>query len=168
MQNTSRRLRVAALGLSLLAGVLPTTAPLAAPVTGQVLDKASVVDRPGCYGIVIKFNFPMQYISHFPLEQADILRVRLRPIISGTETTDVFNNRETVRPSHTHDSPLVDVTYEGDAVEPHLIVQFTHPVAYTLEPGGDFRSLLIQVSTSEKEAAQHCSPDTDPIPGTSP
>lgn len=168
MRNLFRGLLGAALGLGLLTG-LPSTPPaLAEPVTGQVLDKVTVLRQPECFGIVITFNFPLQYISHFPPERADLLRIRLKPTLSGSEVTDIYNFRESARPSHTHGSPLVDVTYEGDAIDPHLIVQFTHPVTYTLQPGADFRSLTIQVHASAQDDAQPCLPGMDPAAGMSP
>lgn len=168
MRSISRGLLGAALGLSLLTGLPLTPPPLAEPVTGQVLDKVTVVRQPECFGIVITFNFPLQYISHFPPERADLLRIRLKPALSGSEDPDIYNFRESARPGHTHGSPLVDVTYEGDALDPHLIVQFTHPVTYSLEPGGDFRSLMIQVRASAQDDAQPCLPGMDPAAGMPP
>ena len=151
-------IRTAALGLSLLAGVSLAASSAAQPVTGQIIDRISVVPQAGCYLVKISLNFPMQYVSHFPAEVGDLLRIRLKPAVTVTEEEGVFDSRESARPNYIHGSPLEVVRYERENAEPYLILQFTRPVAYTLAQGIDFRSILIQIRPPGTDDREACDP----------
>ncbi|MBK8163653.1 MAG: hypothetical protein IPK65_11110 [Gammaproteobacteria bacterium] len=162
MKGTTSIRRMSAVGLNLLAVLCLSHTAQAQPVTGQVIDRVVVSRSTGCYDIRIGLTFPMQYVGHFPAEQGDLLRIRLKPAVTESLPPDILSLRESARPNVVHGSPLVDVTYEGDADEPQLIVQFTHVVAYSLIQGDDFRSLLLQVHPPEADTGPGCQSVSDP------
>jgi hypothetical protein len=163
MLNVVHVVRMAALGLSLLAGVSFLAPAAAQPVTGHIIDRITVSRHAGCFLVNITLNFPMQYISHFPAKVSDQLRIRLKPAVTDTADLETFNTRESARPNYIHGSPLMYVSYERENTEPYLILQFTDPVAYTLAQGDDFRSMLIQIRSPEADEGQTCDPFTTPV-----
>lgn len=150
--------RMAVVGLSLLAGLAIVPPTWAQPVTNQVIDRVSVKPQGTCFLVTVRFNLPMQYLSHFPLESGDELRIRLNPVINGTGNQESINTRESSRPRTVDGLPLESVTYEGETPEPYLSVQFTHPVSYTVSQGKDFRSILILLRPLASDPEQSCHP----------
>ena len=117
MKSTIAFRRMIAGGLKLLAGLCLSLSAPAQPVTGQVIDRVVVSHATGCYDIRIGLTFPMQYIGHFPAKKGDLLRIRLKPAVTESLPPDILTHRESARPNVVHGSPLVDVTYDGDADE---------------------------------------------------
>lgn len=153
--------RLGSVVLSLLAGLCLSVAAPAQPVTGQMIDRVIVSPAAGCYDVTIGLTIPMQYVGHFPAEEGDLLRIRLKPAVTEARPPGIGALRESARPNVMSGSPLLDVTYEGNTDEPQLIVQFTHVVAYSVTQGDDFRSLLLRIRPSETDGRTSCQPALD-------
>ena len=118
------------------------------PMAGRVVvDDLEVVQDRGCSTITVTFNFPVQYIKHFPYESGEDLRIQLDPIVTGTEEGNALYTRETVQLPPNGTGALVDVAYEGHVDGgPYLTLFFQTPVKFNVAQGKDFRSLVVAVS----------------------
>jgi len=117
----------------------------AQPTRDRILDDVHIKDKNGCITIQIAFTFPVSYISHYPFEKGDELRIALEPInIPPSQREDLFD-RETIKPHRHKKTPLVEVTYEGDINGFSATLLFSEVVTYEVGQGSDFRSLLVSV-----------------------
>lgn len=155
-------MRMTTLCLAFLAGLSLAATPVAQPVTGHVIDRISVDTQGDCFLITVRLTIPMQYLGHFPPDSGDVLRIRLNPVVTGIGSGGAPLMSESARPYYVDGLPLEEVTYEGDAPEPYLILQFAHPVAYTVAQGEDFRGIVIRVRPPGTEAGQACPPSATP------
>ena len=142
---------VAALLALAVAGISHT----AAPVRDKVLDEVRLELHDGEPAIVVRFAFPLRYVSHFPLDGGAELRIRLQPVRVPASDLDALFRREAVAPHHADVAAVDEVVYEGDMDGgPYLTVYFTHPVRYRVIPAPDYRGLLIIVTAMKQANGQ--------------
>lgn len=116
------------------------------PVADRVLQNADVIERDGCSIIRVEFNFPVQYISHFPPDAGDELIIQFRPIVTNTEQRESLLVREAARPPGNNDLGILSIVYDGELSSgPVLTVEFRRPLSFSVGQGSDYRSLLIAV-----------------------
>lgn len=152
MRTHLRTLLLAALA----AGASPA---MAQPAAGQVIDKVQVRQQNGCYLIAVRFASPMQYLSHFPPESGDDLRIRIEPVLPVIGDEQALQGRASIHPRGADGLPLDDVLYEGDQPGgPFLTLQFSHAVTFLVRQGDDFRSILIQVRPPDADPSLACPP----------
>ena len=109
-----------------------------------MLEEVLVIEKYGQPVIEVQFSFPLRYLSHFPQEGGEELRIRLRPVRIPSSDLDAAFKREGVVPEYAEAAAVSDVIYEGDVQGgPYLTVIFTQAVTYEVIPGSDYRSMKI-------------------------
>jgi len=117
-----------------------------------VLDDVTVSKQDQGALIEISFSCTVRYMTHFPQETGDELRVRVKPLRACAGDPFATLGRETMRPRNGDLAKLTEVTYEGDtAGGAYLTLYFSQPVEFSVRQGGDFRSITIEVK-AEPEA----------------
>lgn len=129
--------------------------PLAAytqPVGDLVLNDLEVTDKDGYLNLDISFVCSVRYITHFPQESGDELRIKIAPsslCTRGGDDADALLSNEAIRPRPPVDQRVVEVAYEGDLDGgPFLVVYFKKKEHFEVIPGPDFRSLTVVVQPS--------------------
>jgi tetratricopeptide (TPR) repeat protein len=136
---------------------LPT--PLSAePVLDRALSGLRLLQTsPSCTLVKIEFNFRIRYVSHFPLEIGEELRINVRAIDPTQAAALAILRREALRAPNNPSAAIRAIDFEIDQpAGPVLRVQFLHPVAYQVAPGSDFESLVIAIAGKTPQAA--CQP----------
>jgi hypothetical protein len=142
--HTGFRLRNTALGI-LVWIVLSSTAS-AQPTRDRVLKDIRVLEGNDCTYFQIEFNFPVQYINHFPPKAGDEVRIQINPIIVNPQDRTALLLREALSPPESGDLGLLTIIYDGDLSSgPVLTLQFRRPLSYSVGQGHDFRSVLVGI-----------------------
>ncbi len=117
------------------------------PVRDRILGDVEITDDGECVDIQVAFNFPVQYVKHFPFETGGEVRTQLLPILISPIDKKALFKRESVRPPVDNLAGLSDIIYEGDMEGgPFLALMFQTPVAFKVKQGSDYRSLTVIVS----------------------
>ncbi|MEK6758767.1 MAG: hypothetical protein AABY51_03260 [Deltaproteobacteria bacterium] len=112
-----------------------------------VLDRVEIMNDAGCAEIDVSFNFPVRYVRHFPAGSGSDLRIQVEPIVTSEADRSNIATRETIQPDPDHLSTLEKIVYEGDEIGgPFLSFYFNTDVAFKVEQGPDYRSLVIWVA----------------------
>ena len=142
--RTRFRLRIAALGI--LGWAALSSAVLAQPTTVRVLQDVRLLEGNDCTYFQIEFNFPVQYINHFPPDAGDELRIEINPIIVNPQDRSALLLREALSPPENGDLGLLSIIYDGQLSSgPVLTLQFRRPLSYSVGQGRDFRSVLVGI-----------------------
>lgn len=146
MRKLHRGHAKAARFLGIFALLLVSTLLISQPVRDRILNEVVVSPVEETVRIEVFFTDVFRYVTHFPHETGDQLRIRIEPVaISISDRSAVFQ-REAVRPPNRDDAKLIEVLYEGDIPGgPYLTLLFASPVTYEVVPGGDFRSITVVV-----------------------
>ncbi len=132
--------------LGLFALLLASTLIVSQPVRDRILEDIVVTSAEDEARVNIFFSDVFQYVTHFPVESSDELRIRLEPVKVATSSLTAVFQREAIRPLDAADAQLEEVLYEGDIPGgPYLTLFFSNPVNYEVIPGTDFRSMTILV-----------------------
>jgi hypothetical protein len=132
----------------LLAAFIAATGQSASPVRDKVLEDVQVIKNNGNLIIEVHFSFPLRYMSHFPQDSGDELRIQLKAVRVPASDADALFKREGVVPRYADTVAVDQVIYEGDIEGgPYLTVQFTREASYQVVPGSDFRSINIVVES---------------------
>jgi hypothetical protein len=132
--------------VAVLGWLILSTAVLAQPTTDRVLSGADVREQVGCTFIRVEFNFPVQYISHFPPAAGDELRIQINPIVVNPSDREALLLREAVSPPGDADLGILAIVYDGELSSgPVLTMIFRRPLSYDVGQGRDFRSIVIGV-----------------------
>ena len=116
------------------------------PVRDRILHDVLVTPGEDTARVNILFSDVFRYVTHFPHESSDELRIRLEPVRVSVSDLTAVSQREAVRPPGAADAQLEEVLYEGDIPGgPYLTLFFSGPVNYEVEPGTDFRSIAVLV-----------------------
>jgi hypothetical protein len=142
--RTGFRIRIAALGIFGYAALVSVVS--AQPTTDRVLQDARLLVGNDCEYIQVEFNFPVQYISHFPPNAGDELRIQINPIIVNPQDRLALLLREALSPPENGDLGLLSIIYDGELSSgPVLTLQFRRPLSYSVGQGHDFRSVLVGI-----------------------
>ena len=147
---TARRI-IAATAHLILAGLLvlgvTSRDSAAQPVRDRVLSKVQLVEEPECALVRIVLNFPVRYVSHFPYDSGNELRIRIQPIEVTLGEGLALGGRESLRAPKSDRAAITEISYEGDDIAgPTLTVFFSNTVAFKVAPGADSRSIIIAVA----------------------
>ena len=145
-QKLHRRSTLVAGLLGAFGLLLVPTLLFSQPVRDRILQDVVVTPGEDAAQVTVLFSDVFRYVTHFPHESSDELRIRLEPVrVAMSDFTAVFQ-REAVRPLDAADADLEEVLYEGDIPGgPYLTLFFARPVTYEVKPGADFRSLTVLV-----------------------
>jgi hypothetical protein len=142
--RTGFRLRIVALGI--LGWAALSSAVSAQPTTVRVLQDVRLLEGNDCTYFQIEFNFPVQYISHFPPNAGDELRIEINPIIVNPQDRSALLLREALSPPENGDLGLLSIIFDGELSSgPVLTLQFRRPLSYSVGQGHDFRSVLVGI-----------------------
>ena len=118
----------------------------------HIIDEITITEKSGCALVTVKFNFPAQYIRHFPKSSGNELHIKLSLLAVSPSLKKILSARESILPPPNDIAALSNVNYEGNvAGGPFLILYFTYTVSFKVKQGTDFRSLIIDVSRSESK-----------------
>jgi hypothetical protein len=136
----------------ILVAVLLSSAPLYAE--RRVVNEADITEEKGCAILRVSFDFPVRYIRHFPSVTGTELRIQFEPISVGRSDSEDLFDREEVWFSSNGVVPLLEVIFEGNiSGGPFLTFTFERSISYEVEPGADFRSLVV-IPYQDKERAE--------------
>jgi tetratricopeptide (TPR) repeat protein len=133
---------------------------LAEPAAEPILSAVSISERDACSVISVDFNAQIQYLSHFPIESGDELRIVLKPIVQNLDARTVAVTPESLRAPVNERAPVHAIELEADSQGVALKIYFRHTVAYKVAQGSDFKSIVIAVPGSQPSA--NCSPISQP------
>ncbi len=123
-----------------------------------VLDEIKISHFNGKPIIQINFYRPMQYLSHTPLHEGNVLEVELKS--TGPTTEDPMlpepPERENLTWTPTSDIPLREVEYLEDNHEHTVTLFFETPVKYTVRNGTNYYSLIVTIIPQS-------TPDAEPL-----
>ena len=126
----------------------------AAPVRDRVLRNVSITQSEQHIVIKVAFNFPVQYIRHYPLDYGKELNIQLKPILAGIAELSALRDRESLSAPDNNSAGLIRVQYEGnELLNPTIRVVLDKARNYEAKQGDDFRSLIIllPVETGDQE-----------------
>jgi hypothetical protein len=94
----------------------------------------------------VHLTFPFRYLSHFPQETGEELRIRIQPVSVPSSDLNAAFRREGIAPPDADIAAIDEVIYEGDSAGgPWITVRFNQPVRYRVIPGSDYRSVTIAI-----------------------
>ncbi len=131
----------------------------AEPSLDRVLSELRYVETSGCTKLQVRFNARIRYVSHFPNDFGQSVRVRIEPI---EDPEGVFRSRrrEALGLPKGLAGVLRGVEYEGaDASSPTVTVSFVDRTHYRVAQGRDFRSFIVAVAGAK--ADPKCAPAMD-------
>lgn len=119
----------------------------------RVVNDAGIGEDNGCAVIRVGFNFPVRYIRHFPSDEGSELRIQFESISIGRSDLEDQFDREQVWFSPDDIVPLLEVIFEGNITGgPFLTLFFKRSITFEVEPGADFRSLVVIPYQDEERA----------------
>ena len=112
--------------------------------TRRVVYDVNIEERDGCAILRVVFNFPVRYKRHIPTEPNDELRIQFDPLAIGSSDREDLFDREQVWFSQDDRIPIEDIIIESIvAGGPLLTVTFQRSIAFDVEQGTDFRSVVV-------------------------
>jgi hypothetical protein len=137
-----------------LVGMQPATAE---PVIDRALSGVDFVKKGACGYLRVNFNIRIRYVSHFPADRGEQLKISLRGLDLGAVQGLTGVGREGVRPPENKFVGVRSIEFQSNVGEgPLLLIQFAQSVAYQIGQGEDFQSIVIAIGG--KDAAKACKP----------
>jgi len=110
---------------------------------GLVSDIAINRDNKGGH-LDINFTNPVRYLGHYPLDEGDVLQVKLRPVAFGGFKENVSIADKLPSSSKVLDYNIEDIFYEGQVPGgPFIVVRFSKPMRFEVKEGEGLKSLLV-------------------------
>jgi len=152
--HTARTMATLATGSVLAVMAIQLTPTAAQPVRHIVLAGAQAERSGECITLTVSFNLPVQYLRHAPRERGLSLYLDVQPLAAGTAMKEGLARREAVRVQSDGPLPIIAVVYDGTLPEPRVVVDFDVPMAFSVQQGKDFRSLVVH--TAPPASAAKC------------
>lgn len=153
-----------------LIGLTAASIPAAAEIgPRRVLESFEIVRGDEAWEIEIRFSTPVRYLRHAPQLRGDSLQIQIAPIsVSPADAPDLAYEESFAAPRGAP-IPLEAVAYEGlHGSGRFVVLRFARRVAYSVRPGGDFRSLVVSISDAatppRTEAPLAAQPGSIPAP----
>lgn len=147
------------LGATVLVTALLAAAPAA---RAQILDEIEVRDGGALAEIRIGFTLPMRYLTHFPEEHGQMVRVSFQAIALDDPEIIRRNERKKSPPNNLIPAFTVSYNYENSCYAVRdpvcLVIQFDKLVSYKIRQSEDNRSFYLYVPIIRS------TPDTAPKP----
>lgn len=148
--------------LLIIAALLHFPVTVAQPVRDRILDDVTVQEKENTDSVHIGLTITARYISHFPYQSGDELRIRIRPFDVRTDDRDALFKRESLVPFNDDPPYLREVVYEGDIEGGmYLTLFFSQVVTYEVEQGRDSRSIVVHVERPSLEDSGQPVTDAD-------
>jgi len=120
----------------------------AQPPRNQVLDEIEIFENPETVELLVHFNFPIRYLSHFPPQTGTELLLRLQPIDVAEVDRKALSGREAISPPRPNLAGITNAIYEGDHEDgPVLVLRFLAEAHWQIEQSRDFRSIKIVIDS---------------------
>ncbi|MBN0987544.1 hypothetical protein [Amphritea pacifica] len=144
--------------LLLSALVLPATLIQAQPIGENIMEGVELIrSKSPCDPdlAIIHMHYPVRYISHYPQDPSDELRIRIKHIQVAPIDQDARDLRESATPE---DHNLLDeVVYEGDfSGGPYLTLQYLEAVRSEVIQGSDYRTIKVLIYPSKRIQQAKC------------
>lgn len=133
---------------------------LAQPLGEQVIDsveikKGSTPCDPDL--AIIRMNFPVRYLTHYPQVASNEIRIRIRPLQVSRIDAPALEERESVAPNRRIPSLLYEVIYEGDFQgNPYLTLIYQTTVRSRVIQGSDYRTIKVLIYPPEQAGDTVC------------
>lgn len=117
-----------------------------APAASAVLESVDVGEANGEWKVRVSFGAPMRYLRHTPEREGGLVEIALEAVGRGEVLALLAQEPDALHAPQGPGPPLRDLRLElGADGRPTLLVRFWEPVAFGIEPGADFRSLVLRV-----------------------
>lgn len=104
--------------------------------------------------VEIRFEQPMNYISHFPEQRGGQLDIKLRPILTAQAGSIIASIEDRLSVGNSTGNPLRDIQYEQNELgNGDLSIQFNHEYDYKVSISRDHQSIYITLLHAGKEYA---------------
>jgi hypothetical protein len=124
----------------------------AEPVIDRALSGVDFVKKGACGYLKVNFNIRIRYVSHFPADRGDQLKISLRGLDLGAAQGLTGLGREGLRPPENKFVGIRSIEFQSNIGEgPLLLIHFAQPVAYQIG-----QSVVIAIGG--KDAAKACKP----------
>jgi len=141
--------------IAVLAG-LSITQARAASLRDRVLNDLKIGETEQQVIVEVGFNFPVRYITHYPLDYGTELNIQVEPILVGLEEVVGLKKRETLSAPERNPAGLVRIEYEGrDLIKPTIRVVLNTARNYEVRQGDDFRSLQIVLPMAKDGGSEY-------------
>jgi hypothetical protein len=138
-------------------------------VVPEVIDEVVIAEGSECAVITVKFNYPTQFLSQFPIKSGNQLEIKLSFLAVKPSDRKFLFARESLLAPPNDIAALSKVNYEGDVLDgPLLVLYFTDKVIFKVEQGADFRSLNVTVNKSGSKKPCLTPLNESEIPGLAP
>ncbi len=152
-----RRLYLGTIGAGAIAACLAGSHASAETGSDRILAGHQVVAKDGCLLVKISFNIRVNYLGHFPLDHAEEVRIKLRPIDPTQAATQPLTRRESLRPPDPGTAPIRSIEFEPARADGStLTLRFLKPLSYQIGPGADFESIIVAIPNSK--SGRSCKP----------
>jgi len=122
----------------------------AEPVIDRALSSVQVVEDGRCARARIGFNFRVRYLSHFPVDGGQELRIKVRAVDPFLASLELVTRRESLRPPASPLAAIRGIEFElGHAGGPMLTVYFRKDVKYDVAQGADFKSIVVAIQSDK-------------------
>jgi hypothetical protein len=138
----------------LVAGAFVAYTTVAQPVRREVLKELRMEEVGGCQTITAELQFPIVLQGFSPAHEGALLVVRVMPLQTLQVPAEAVFGREALVPEGNEETPLQQVSWEGDApAGPQLVFQFSRTVTYEVTNGTDFRSVVLTLRPDTTDPA---------------
>lgn len=131
-----------------------------------LLDDVETSVEPEWAVIRVHFTMPVNYVSHFPREHGQLLKIFIN--VAALDPQDISLRQETRHVSATPVLPAATITFDPPLSlnlqrDPwSLSVRFNRDVNYNVRPGDDNRSIVIYLPVVPVETSPANSPKNTP------
>jgi len=120
----------------------------AQPVAQDVLDDI-VTSNSEYTGIIkIKFHMPVRYLSHYPKQLGDEIRIKV-DIVNILKSNSNSNERESLTPQGGENFDLEEVVYEKEEESHFLSLYFNKDVSFEIIQDASYRSLTLIIHNTQ-------------------
>lgn len=144
--------------LLLSALLLPVSLVQAQPVGERIMEEVELIrSKSPCDPdlAIIHMHYPVRYISHYPQDPSDELRIRIKHIQLAVIDEGSQDQRESTSPED-HDL-LDEVVYEGDfSGGPYLTLEYHEAVRSEVIQGIDYRTIKVLIYPSSRIQQAKC------------
>ncbi|BBB26751.1 hypothetical protein [Amphritea japonica] len=144
--------------IALVASILTTGLVQAQPIGERIMEEVELVRSSSPCDpdlAIIRMHYPVRYISHYPQEASDELRIRIKHIQVAQIDEDSQDQRESTSPED-HDL-LDEVVYEGDfSGGPYLTLEYREAVLSKVIQGSDYRTIKVLIYPSSRIKQAKC------------
>ncbi len=114
-------------------------------VSDRILSDVQVSENGNCAVVTINFNVQISYLSRFPLDSGDQLKIR----INSLSNQNIIRGRESLRAPNSAIAGIRSIALDGtDSAGPVVGIDFTSPRAFDVTVGKKSQSLVIRVANS--------------------